>query len=142
MSTRTFSLSTLRDLRPWAGRAPAALQRPIRRLQGIIPHNVELSHLGRYMFIAALAGATAGISAWARIDLRETAVSLDTAERSYDAAQAEQARLNLELSSLRDPTRLEQLGGALALDRSVKVVTVPALPKPSPKPAAAEVASR
>lgn len=140
MSARSFSLSALKERSPWAGRAPAALPRPIRRLQGLIPHDVELSHLGRYMFIAALAGATAGISAWSRIDLRETAVSLDSTERAYASAQAEQGRLALELSSLRDPTRLEQLGGALALDRTVTVVTVPSTTTPAALPV--EVASR
>lgn len=97
---------------------------------------MEVAQLGRYVLIAALAGVCALMAAWSRIELRETAVSLDLAERRYASAQAEQARLKLELATLRDPARLERLGAALPLDPNVKVVNVPAAASPG------EVATR
>ena len=124
--------------RPWH-RVASALPRPLPlsfpRFTVPVPHNIEVSRLKRYVLIAALFGLMALLHAWARIDLRETAVALDQAEREYAAAQGEQARLQLELASLQDPTRLERLGASLSLDRTVPVVTL-AAPKP------AEVASR
>ena len=90
--------------------------------------------------IAALAGLCALLWAWSRIDLRKTAVSLDLAERQYHAARADQARLKLELATLRDPARLERVGATLNLDREVPVVVVPA--PIAPGTPAGEVAAR
>ena len=132
--------------RPWARGAVAAPPRALplpfgRTWKVLIPHDVELSHLGRYMTIAALAGLCAMLSAWSRIDLRETAVALDSAERHYDAAQAQNARLQLELATLKDPSRLSRAEANVSLDRTVKVVSVPPMQKPKP-PAAPDIASR
>ncbi len=104
---------------------------PRRGLRVLVPNEVEVSRLTRYVAIAALAGACALLYAWSRIDLRKTAVSLDLTERQYSAAQSENARLSLELAALRDPARLERLGASLALDRTVNVVVLPPAPAPS-----------
>lgn len=128
--------------RPRAETSTRALPSKARRgLRVLVPHEVEVSHLTRYVAIAALAGACALLWAWSRIDLRKTAVALDLAERHYAAAQAEQARLNLELAALRDPARLERLGDTLVLDRTVNVVVVPPAATPA-TPKAPEVATR
>lgn len=126
--------------RPTVETPPRTPPNPLRRgLRVLVPHEVEISRLGRYVAIAALAGVCALLWAWSRIDLRKTAVSLDLAERQYSAGQSEQARLQLELAALRDPARLERLGATMALDRSVNVVVLPAEPE---APAAEEVATR
>lgn len=150
MQTQSPPLGAISAPRPWskpsAGKSPRVLPIPLRKgLKVLVPHEVELSHLKRYVAIAALAGACALLWAWSRIDLRKTALALDLAERGYTAAQAEQARLKLELATLRDPARLERMGVALQLDRAVNVVLVPAAPSPtSPadNPQTAEIAAR
>lgn len=127
--------------RPGNERSTRALPSPARKgFRVLVPHEVEISHLGRYIAIAALAGVCALLWAWSRIDLRKTAFALDLAERQYTAARSEQARLELELAALRDPARLERLGATMALDRSVEVVVLP--PAPEAPPATAEVARR
>lgn len=130
---------------PWSRLVSAARPRvvnvPIHRgVKVLVPHEVELSQLSRYVVIAALAGVCALLWAWSRIDLRKTAVSLDLAERQYHAARADQARLKLELATLRDPARLERVGATLNLDREVPVIVVPA--PVAPGTPAAEVATR
>lgn len=145
MSLPTYNSGAVAAPRPWSRLIGAAQPRVLnlpgsRRVNVVVPHEVELSQLTRYVGIAALAGICALLWAWSRIDLRKTAVSLDLAERQYDAARAEQARLKLELATLRDPARLERVGATLNLDREVPVVVVPA-PALTDAPAA-EVATR
>lgn len=131
----------LRLPRIWGANAgPSLLPAPLRRsVRVALPDDVELSRLGRYVFIAGVFGLCALLHAWSRIDLRETAVALDVAQSKLSAANAEQQRLELELASLRDPARLGQMGIAMALDSHVKVVPVPAS---VPSPAPVEVATR
>lgn len=125
----TFDTRTLpaTEARPRRAPAPPPLHVSWRRPAVT---EMEVAQLGRYVLIAALAGICALMAAWTRIELRETAVSLDLAERRYASAQAEQARLRLELATLRDPARLERLGEAMPLDPNVKVVNVPAAAAP------------
>ena len=145
MSNSTLTHGAVSAPRPWSRLVGAAKPRvvnvPIHRgVKVLVPHEVELSQLTRYVAIAALAGLCALLWAWSRIDLRKTAVSLDLAERQYHAARADQARLKLELATLRDPARLERVGATLNLDREVPVVVVPA--PIAPGTPAGEVAAR
>ncbi len=83
---------------------------------------VELSSLGGYALMILIMAACMLLSAWSRIDLRETAVALDRSEREYAAAQAETSRLNLELSTLEDPAWLAHTADELNLEPTVPVV--------------------
>lgn len=83
---------------------------------------LELSHLGRYVLIGAVIAGCLMVSAWSRIDLRGTAVALDEVERAHASAEAEQARLQLELATLREPARLRSQASALGLSNEVTVV--------------------
>ncbi|MGB0638200.1 MAG: hypothetical protein ACPGTU_02635 [Myxococcota bacterium] len=89
---------------------------------------VELNRLGGYAMVIALMAGCMLLSAWSRIDLRETAVALDKSERAYTAALAESTRLELELSTLEDPAWLTQSATNLSLQATVPVVdlTLPA----------------
>ncbi len=84
--------------------------------------DVELSSLGGYALVILIMAACMLLSAWSRIDLRETAVALDRSERDYSAAQAETSRLKLELSTLEDPAWLHQTANELSLQPTVPVV--------------------
>lgn len=84
--------------------------------------DVELSSLGGYALVILIMAACMLLSAWSRIDLRETAVALDRSERNYSAAQAETSRLKLELSTLEDPAWLHQTANELSLQPTVTVV--------------------
>jgi hypothetical protein len=95
---------------------------------------LEISHLWRYLAVALLVALCALISAWSRIDLVETSVALDAAENRLSSAQAERARLELELATLSDPAHLSDTARALQLTSAVPVVDVP------PAPAAAVAA--
>jgi cell division protein FtsL len=83
---------------------------------------VELSSLGGYALVILIMAACMLLSAWSRIDLRETAVALDRSERDYAKAEAETSRLKLELSTLEDPAWLAQTADELSLQPTVSVV--------------------
>lgn len=83
---------------------------------------LELSHLGRYVLVGAVLAGCLMVSAWSRIDLRSTAVALDETERALAAAQADRARLSLELATLREPARLRSQAAELGLTESAAVV--------------------
>jgi cell division protein FtsL len=105
---------------PWARKAettPRAV--PPRLIQS---GDVELSSLGGYALMIGIMAACMLLSAWSRIDLRETAVALDRSEHAYDAAQAETSRLQLELSTLEDPAWLTQTAANLSLQSDVPIV--------------------
>jgi hypothetical protein len=85
-------------------------------------NDVELSSLGGYALLIGLMAGCMLLSTWSRIDLRETAVSLGRAERAYATAQAETSRLELEFSTLEDPTWLTQTAASLNLNTAVPVV--------------------
>lgn len=84
--------------------------------------DVELSSLGGYALVILIIAACMLLSAWSRIDLRETAVALDRSERDYAAAQAETSRLKLELSTLEDPAWLHQTASEMGLEPTVPVI--------------------
>ncbi|MCK6503316.1 cell division protein FtsL [Myxococcota bacterium] len=111
--------------RAWQAVTPA-LPRPVpARLAGLDASHqghVEIDRLGSYLAIFALVGACLLISAWSRIDLRRTSVELHRAAAAYESAQAENARLQLELATMRDPSRLQQAALPLGLVPNVPVV--------------------
>ncbi len=92
--------------------------------------DIELSRLGGYAMVIALMAGCMLLSAWSRIDLRETAVALDRSERAYTAAQAETTRLELELSTLEDPAWLTQSAAELSLQTTIPVVELTHPPHP------------
>ena len=92
--------------------------------------DVELNRLGGYAMLIALMAGCMLLSAWSRIDLRETAVSLDRSERAYTATQAETTRLELELSTLEDPAWLTQTANNLSIQTTVPVVDLTRTPQP------------
>ena len=105
---------------PWARKAEATPRAvPPRLTQS---GDVELSSLGGYALMIGIMAACMLLSAWSRIDLRETAVALDRSEHAYDAAQAETSRLQLELSTLEDPAWLTQTAANLSLQSNVAIV--------------------
>jgi hypothetical protein len=74
---------------------------PLVALETTDVRDFEVVHLGRYALIALLTSVCMLLWAWSRIDLRETAVALDSIERRNDLALAEHERLELELLSLK-----------------------------------------
>ena len=118
--------------RPWTSspteEAKTAVQTPTKpdhtpvRQRLLDTGDVELSSLGGYALVILIMAACMLLSAWSRIDLRETAVALDRSEREYSAAQAETSRLKLELSTLEDPAWLTQTAHELSLQPTVPVV--------------------
>lgn len=106
--------------RAWSGRTdPNAKRLGPRPLENT---DVELSSLGGYALLIGLMAGCMLLSAWSRIDLRETAVALDRSERAYTSAMAETSRLELELSTLEDPAWLTQTANDLSLNTTVDVV--------------------
>jgi len=89
---------------------------------------VDLAHISSYVMVIVLMAGCMLLSAWSRIDLRETAVALDRSERAYASAQAEATRLRLELATLEDPAWLSQAVTTLELDKTVPVIDVPPTP--------------
>jgi hypothetical protein len=106
------------DRLPWLGTGEHTQYGP-QPLEG---GDVELSRLGGYAMVIALMAGCMLLSAWSRIDLRETAVGLDRSERAYTAAQAESTRLELELSTLEDPAWLTQSATDLSILTTVPVI--------------------
>lgn len=91
-------------------------------LQPLDMAGIELHHLTRYLVVVALVTVCMLISAWSRLDFRETAVALDEAQRSYEVALSERAQLELELASLSDPHWLNSAAAALELQPGVEVI--------------------
>lgn len=116
-------------VRAWQAVAPTVARPAPTRMAGLeAGHHghVEIDRLGRYIAVFALIGACLLISVWSRIDLRRTSVDLHRAAAAYDTARAENARLQLELATLRDPTRLHQASTTLGLVGTVPVVDLAA----------------
>ncbi len=127
----------------WATTSPSEDTRPNSRLPWLPAEentqfgprplgggDVELNRLGGYAMVIALMAACMLLSAWSRIDLRETAVALDRSERAYTATLAETTRLELELSTLEDPVWLSQTANNLSLQTTVPVVDLTQTPQP------------
>jgi hypothetical protein len=94
---------------------------PLVALETTDVRDFEVVHLGRYALIALLTSVCMLLWAWSRIDLRETAVALDSIERRNELAVAEHERLELELLSLKGKAWRggEQTPGGQALVRMV-----------------------
>jgi len=128
--TQPWSSSTAEDMphshapAPWARKAdsnPRAVSPRITK-----SGDVELSSLGGYALMIGIMAACMLLSAWSRIDLRETAVALDRSERAHAAARAETSRLQLELSTLEDPAWLTQTATNLSLQSGIPIVEMTA----------------
>jgi len=85
-------------------------------------HDVELSSLGGYALLIGMMAGCMLLSAWSRIDLRETVVNLGRAEHAYTAALAETSRLQLELSTLEDPAWLSVTAASLQLNAAATII--------------------
>jgi len=83
---------------------------------------IELNRLNRYGLMLALCALCALLSTWSRLDLRSTSLSLDEARSQYSSAEAEQARLRLELASLSDPDWLSGAAATLSLEGTSEVI--------------------
>ena len=91
---------------------------------------VELSYLGRYLLIALVIAGTMMVGAWSRIDLRGTAVALGETNRRLSTAEANEARLQLELATLRAPARLHGQQESLGLTQDVAVIDLTGASQP------------
>lgn len=87
---------------------------------------LELSQLGRYLVLAVMLTVCGLLFAWSRIEMVEISTDLGNARGRLDAAEAESARLDLELAALTDPTHLSRAADANGLVPTVPVVEVPA----------------
>jgi hypothetical protein len=94
-------------------------------LSAVTPEGLELSHLGRYLVVAVLVTVCALLFAWSRIEMVEISTDLGAARNQLTIAQAEAARLDLELAALSDPAHLSRAATELALTTDVPVVDVP-----------------
>ena len=119
--TRQWTSSTTEEAKPVVA-SPASAEPQTVRPRLVDSGDVELSSLGGYALVILIMAACMLLSAWSRIDLRETAVALDRSERDYAAAQAETSRLKLELSTLEDPAWLHKTANELSLQPTVPVI--------------------
>jgi cell division protein FtsL len=119
--TRPWTSSPTEEASP-VDRSPVEPEPPVVKPRLLDTGEVELSSLGGYALMILIMAACMLLSAWSRIDLRETAVALDRSEREYSAAQAETTRLKLELSTLEDPAWLAHTADELNLESTVPVV--------------------
>ena len=87
---------------------------------------LELSHLGRYLVVAVLVTTCGLLFAWSRIEMVEISSELGVARTQLATAEAEQARIDLELAALKDPAHLSRAAANLALTSDVEVVNVSA----------------
>ncbi|NOY26368.1 MAG: hypothetical protein GXP62_10895 [Oligoflexia bacterium] len=126
---RASTLIATSFVRAWGAVTPNSADSAAAHLAGLdarhIGH-VELQHLGRYLRVIVLLGVCLLVSAWSRVDVRQTSVLLDKATAAYDVASAEHVRLQVELAMLRDPANLVGAAGAPALSGTVPVITIPA----------------
>lgn len=105
-----------------AGPGPSGEASP---LSAVTPEGLELSHLGRYLVVAVLITVCGLLFAWSRIEMVEISTDLGAARTQLSIAQAESARLDLELAALSDPAHLSRAATDLALTSDVPVVDVP-----------------
>lgn len=91
---------------------------------GLTQLGVRLASLARYTLYALLLVASLMFYVWSRVDVRASAAALDSAAARYEALQAEQERLHLELAARRDLGRLSRVGAAMGLVADAEVRTL------------------
>ncbi|MEC7949012.1 MAG: hypothetical protein VX265_15695 [Myxococcota bacterium] len=118
------ALNALRD----DGTAPAGTPTGdgASTLSTLTTDGLELSHLGRYLVMAVLVTVCALLFAWSRIEMVEISSALGSARTQLSVADAEGARLDLELATLSDPSHLSRAAAELSLTTAVPVIDVPA----------------
>jgi hypothetical protein len=76
--------------------------------------------------VAAVLWTVCGLLfAWSRIEMVEISLDLGSARTQLSIAEAESARLELELAALSDPAHLSRAATDLALTSDVPVIDVP-----------------
>lgn len=86
---------------------------------------LELGGVLGYLVYAGLLVSALMFFVWSRVDVREAASDLESAQRSYQALLTEQDQLRLELAVRKDLAAVEQSSAALGLVSEVQVVEVP-----------------
>lgn len=94
-------------------------------LSSVRPDGLELSNLGRYLVVAVLVTVCGLLFAWSRIEMVEISSDLGGARTKLAIAEADGARLDLELAALTDPTHLSRAASDLALTGDVPVIDLP-----------------
>ena len=120
LASRTWTLG-----RALSARVLRARPTRLAGLEALHVGHVEVDRLGRYLAVAALVAACLLVNAWSRSDLRRTSMDLDLAAARFENARAEQARLRLQLATLRDPARLDLAADQLLLTAPAAVVDLP-----------------
>jgi hypothetical protein len=87
---------------------------------------LELTQLGRYGMVGVLVTICGLLFAWSRIEMVEISSHLGQARGQLASAEADRARLDLELSALTDPAHLSRAALDLGLASTVPLVLVPA----------------
>jgi hypothetical protein len=121
------TLQALTDRAPDDGAAvEAAPSLPTSTQEALGRGGLELSQLGRYGVLAVMLTVCGLLFAWSRIEMVEISTDLGRARAALDGAEAESARLDLELAALTDPTHLSRAAEVNELVSTVPVVDVPA----------------
>ena len=87
---------------------------------------LELTQLGRYGMVAVLVTVCGLLFAWSRIEMVEISSDLGHSRGQLVSAEADRARLDLELAALTSPSHLSRAAFDLGLASDVTMVLVPA----------------
>jgi hypothetical protein len=87
---------------------------------------LELTQLGRYGMVAVLVTICGLLFAWSRIEIVEISSHLGQTRGQLATAEADRARLDLELAAITDPAHLSRAATDLGLASTVPLVLVPA----------------
>ena len=96
----------------------------VSAIQPIEVGGLEVNQLSRYALVVMVITVCTLMSTWTRIDYRETAVALDRTQSQYMTALTQQARLELELATLSDPTWVQSAASNLSFNHPVAIVDI------------------
>jgi len=96
----------------------------VSAIQPIEIGGLEVNQLSRYALVVMVITVCTLMSTWTRIDYRETAVALDRTQSQYMTALTQQARLELELATLSDPTWVQSAASNLSFNHPVTIVDI------------------